>query len=140
MHPRTIQRYEAGPNFAPMMAPKIGPVPAMFRNWIMNTFQVGIGMKSTPSALLTAGVGRSGSGPKTLSTNAPYSPYPATSARIHSRNETITIYFAFSTRIYDFFVILRIPSCHSERSEGIYSPHFRFERPFLKMRQRLFGF
>ena len=27
---------------APMMAPKMGPVPAMLRNWTMNTFHEGI--------------------------------------------------------------------------------------------------
>ena len=43
MQPRMIQRYAAGPNLAPMMAPKIGPVPAMLRNWIMKIFQFGIG-------------------------------------------------------------------------------------------------
>ena len=42
MQPKTIHRYAAGPNFAPMIAPKMGPVPAMFRNWIMNTFHEGI--------------------------------------------------------------------------------------------------
>ena len=51
-----------------MMAPKMGPVPAMFRNWIMKTFHVGMGMKSMPSALVMAGVGRAGSEPKTRST------------------------------------------------------------------------
>ena len=54
-----------------MMAPKMGPVPAMFRNWIIKTFQVGITMKSTPSAFSKAGVLRAGSGPKTFSTKAP---------------------------------------------------------------------
>ena len=40
-----------------MMAPKMGPVPAMLRNCIMNTFHVGSGMKSTPSAHTWQGVG-----------------------------------------------------------------------------------
>ena len=30
--PKTIHRKAAGPNITPMMAPKIGPRPAMFRN------------------------------------------------------------------------------------------------------------
>ena len=55
-----------------MMAPKMGPVPAMFRNWIMYTFHAGIAMKSTLSALATAGVTRFGLGPKTRSTKEPY--------------------------------------------------------------------
>ena len=71
MHPKTIQRYAAGPNLAPIMAPKIGPVPAMLRNWIMKTFGVGIAMKSTPSGWATAGVFLEESGPNTRSTNAP---------------------------------------------------------------------
>ena len=56
IHPSTIQMNAAGPNKMPCMAPKIGPVPAMLRNWMRNTFHVGIGMKSTPSRLVKHGV------------------------------------------------------------------------------------
>lgn len=42
--PNTIQSRAAGPNIIPMMAPKIGPIPAMFRNWMRKTFHVGIAM------------------------------------------------------------------------------------------------
>ena len=44
MQPKTIQRNAEGPNFAPMIAPKMGPVPAMFRNCIMYTFHAGMGI------------------------------------------------------------------------------------------------
>ena len=71
MLPNTIHKNTTGPNTAPISAPKIGPVPAMFSNWIRNTFQVGISTKSTPSASATAGVGRS-SGPKMCSTSLLY--------------------------------------------------------------------
>ncbi len=40
MVPNTIQRKAAGPNITPMMAPNMGPRPAIFRNWIRNIFQV----------------------------------------------------------------------------------------------------
>ena len=42
--PNTIQMKEATPNLAPMIAPKIGPRPAIFKNWIMKIFQVGKGI------------------------------------------------------------------------------------------------
>ncbi len=64
MHPNTIQMYDAVPNLAPIMAPNIGPSPAMLRNWIMKIFQVGIGTKSIPSVLVYAGVLREESGEK----------------------------------------------------------------------------
>ena len=72
-----------------MMAPKIGPVPAILRNCIIKTFQVGMTMKSTPSAFSTAGVGRFGSGPNTLAMNFPYTKYPSTRAKTLKRNEYI---------------------------------------------------
>ncbi len=49
MVPATIQMKAAGPYITPIMAPKIGPRPAMLRNWMRKTFHVGMGMKSTPS-------------------------------------------------------------------------------------------
>ena len=42
--PNTIHKKEAVPNLAPMIAPKIGPKPAIFKNWIMKIFQVGNGI------------------------------------------------------------------------------------------------
>ena len=42
--PRVIHRKATGPYAAPNSAPKMGPRPAMFSNWIRNTFQRGIGM------------------------------------------------------------------------------------------------
>ena len=63
--PATIQMNAAGPNLTPMMAPKIGPRPAMLRNCIRKTFHVGSGRKSTPSYLVSAGIFRLGSTPKT---------------------------------------------------------------------------
>ena len=71
MQPSTIHRYAAGPNFAPMIAPKIGPVPAMLRNCIIKTFHVGNLMKSTPSLWAAAGVAREKSGEKWRSTIRP---------------------------------------------------------------------
>ena len=44
MQPKTIQRKHAVPNFAPRMAPKMGPVPAMLRNWIMKMRHRGMAM------------------------------------------------------------------------------------------------
>ena len=41
MVPATIHMKAAGPNITPMMAPKIGPRPAIFRNWMRNTFHTG---------------------------------------------------------------------------------------------------
>ena len=43
MQPTTIHMYAAGPKAAPVTAPKIGPRPAMLRNWITKTFHVDIG-------------------------------------------------------------------------------------------------
>ena len=39
MQPSTIQTYATGPYAAPRMAPKMGPRPAMLRNWMMNILQ-----------------------------------------------------------------------------------------------------
>ena len=71
MVPSTIHRKAAGPNIMPMMAPKMGPRPAMLRNCMRNTRQVGSGMKSTPSRFVSAGIGRFGSTPTMRSTTAP---------------------------------------------------------------------
>ena len=70
MEPSTIHRNTTGPNTAPIRAPKMGPVPAMFSSWIKKAFQGFIGTQSTPSLTATAGVGRS-SGPKIFSATRP---------------------------------------------------------------------
>jgi len=57
---------------APAIAPKIGPRPAIFKNWIKKIFQVGKGTKSTPSLSRKAGVSLSGLTPNILSINPPY--------------------------------------------------------------------
>ena len=44
MVPATIHINAAGPNITPIMAPKIGPRPAMLRNCMRKTFQVGRGV------------------------------------------------------------------------------------------------
>src|SRR5574344_1671885 len=75
------------------MAPKIGPVPAMLRNWTINTFHEGIAIKSTPSAFSTAGTGRDLSGPKTFSTNFPYRKYPA----MRAKRLIMKVYIGLST-------------------------------------------
>ena len=56
MVPKMIQRNTMGPHLAPMRAPKIGPVPAMLRNWMRRFFVLFWGTKSIPSVLETAGV------------------------------------------------------------------------------------
>ena len=71
MLPNAIQRNAAGPNITPMMAPKIGPKPAILRNWMRKTLQAGISIKSMPSAMVLAGVGRAASVPKIFSTIMP---------------------------------------------------------------------
>ncbi len=71
MDPNTIQRNTTGPNTAPMRAPKMGPVPAMFKSWIKNARPVFRGTQSTPSCMATAGVSRS-SGANTVSATRPY--------------------------------------------------------------------
>ncbi len=43
MPPSVIHRKATGPNAAPKIAPKIGPVPAMLSNWIRKTRQRGMG-------------------------------------------------------------------------------------------------
>ena len=43
MPPSVIHRKATGPNAAPRIAPKIGPVPAMLSNWIRKTRQRGMG-------------------------------------------------------------------------------------------------
>ena len=60
-----------GPNKIPCMGPKTGPVPAMFSRLINEFFHFFIATKSTPSALVIAGVSLS-SGPKTFSQYEPY--------------------------------------------------------------------
>lgn len=59
-----------GPNTAPISAPKMGPVPAMFRSCTRKAFQVFMGTQSTPSFTARAGVCRS-SGEKTFSATRP---------------------------------------------------------------------
>ncbi len=73
MQPKTIQRKEAVPNWAPMMAPMMGPTPAMLRNWMRKMRQGFMGTKSTPSGCSTAGVVREGSTPMTRSMSLEYS-------------------------------------------------------------------
>ena len=41
MVPKTIHRNAAGPYMTPMIAPKMGPRPAMLRNCMRKIFQVG---------------------------------------------------------------------------------------------------
>ncbi len=71
MQPITIQTRAAGPYNAPRIGPKIGPTPAIFNSCIKATFHVGIGTKSTPSSMATAGVVRFWSDPKIRSTIVP---------------------------------------------------------------------
>ena len=44
IQPKVIHKNATGPNKAPDIAPNIGPVPAIFKNWIKNTLYHGIGM------------------------------------------------------------------------------------------------
>ncbi|GEO03570.1 hypothetical protein AAE02nite_12340 [Adhaeribacter aerolatus] len=74
---------------APATAPKIGPSPAIFRNWIRNIFQAGMGTKSTPSVMVRAGVGRSGLIPNMRSITFEYRKYPTTKATTERQNEII---------------------------------------------------
>ena len=53
---KTIHINTIGPKSAPLIAPKIGPVPAIFKSSIKNAFHFGRGVISTPSGFLIAGV------------------------------------------------------------------------------------
>ena len=56
MEPNTIHRNTTGPNTAPIKAPKIGPVPAIFKSCTRKAFQGFMGTQSTPSWMAMAGV------------------------------------------------------------------------------------
>jgi len=78
MEPNTIHRKTTGPKQAPIRAPKIGPVPAMFSSCTRKAFQGFMGTQSTPSLMAMAGVCRP-SGPNVFSTTLPYTAKPARS-------------------------------------------------------------
>ena len=74
-----------------MIAPKIGPKPAIFKNCTKKMRQGDIGTKSTPSVFVNAGVLRSGSMPKIFSTNVPYVKNPTTNKINATINVIISI-------------------------------------------------
>lgn len=86
-----IHRNTTGPKQAPISAPKIGPVPAIFKSCTRNTFHAGIGMKSTPSFFAYAGVSLS-SGDNTSSTSFPYRKYPVIRTANDKTKEIICIF------------------------------------------------
>jgi len=71
MHPTTIHIYTTGPYIAPGIAPKMGPSPAMLRNWIMKTHHPFMGTWSMLSFFVNAGVSLDGSIPKKRSATLP---------------------------------------------------------------------
>ena len=88
MEPKAIQRKTTGPNTAPIRAPNMGPVPAMFSSCPRKAFHVFIGTQSTPSLTATAGVCLS-SGAKIFSVTLLYTIKPTSKIAKEINNEII---------------------------------------------------